>query len=105
LESLFIDPHQLFAFARMLAKDVVSDAIEPGGKLRFAAKASDVFVSADERFLRKIIGQLHVRARELAEQAAHGRLMSPHQLAERVLVAINNNACEQVRITQLHIIC
>jgi hypothetical protein len=41
----------------------------------------------------------------LPQQTAHGRLMTAHQLAERVLVAINKNACEQVRIVQLHIIC
>ena len=88
----------------MLAKNVVGDSIKPGRKLGFAAKAPDVFVSADERFLSKIIGQLDVGAHELSQQAAHGRLMAANQLAKSVLVAINKNSCEQIGIGQLHII-
>jgi len=63
-----------------------------------------VFVSADERFLGKIVSQLDVSAHELSQQAAHGRLMAANQLAKSVLVTINNNSREQVGIGQLHII-
>jgi len=88
----------------VLPEYVIGDSIKPGRKLRFPAKASDVFVGADERFLGKIVGQLDVGAHELAQQAAHGRLMTANQLTKSVLVPINKNSCEQIAIGQLHII-
>lgn len=103
-ELFFINPDQFFAFAGVFAKNIVSHAIKPGGKLGFATETADVFVSTNKRLLRQIVGQFHIGACELPKQTAHWRLMAAHQLAERVLVAINKNACEQVRITQLHII-
>src|SRR5436190_3701503 len=104
LQLLFINSNEFFALAGVLAKNVVSDSIEPGGKLRFASKTTNVFVRTNERFLGQIVGQLHIGADELAQKPAHGRLMTANQLAESMLVTINKNSCEQIRIGQLHII-
>src|SRR5205823_1471167 len=83
-----INSNQLPPFPHVLPERVIGDSIKPGRKLRFPTKASDVFVSAYERFLGKIVGQLDVGAHELAQQAAHGRLMTANQLAKSVLVPI-----------------
>ena len=101
---VFIDPDEFFAFAGILREKLVGDAIKPGGKFRFASKTPNVFVSANESFLREIIRQFHVGPHQLAQKTAHGRLMAANQLAKSVLVTINNNSCEQVGIGQLHII-
>src|SRR5207253_11286024 len=93
---------KLFAFARILAKAVVSDSVKPGGKSRFAAKATDVLVSANEGFLCQIVGQGNVCACELSKQTAHARLVPPHQFAERVLIVIGKNSRDKVRISKLH---
>lgn len=102
LQQLLIHANELFAFARILAKTVVSDPIKPCGKSRLAAKAPNVLVSANKSFLREIVGQGNVCACELSKQAAHSRLMSPDQLAERVLIVIGKNSRDKVRITELH---
>lgn len=99
----FVNSDQFFAFARVLTEEVVGNAKEPGRELRFASEAPDVFVGADERFLRQIVGQFDVAPSELAQETAHGRLMPADQLAKSVLVAVNKDAREQVRIGQLHI--
>jgi hypothetical protein len=99
LQQLLIHADKLFAFARILAKTVVSDSVKPGRKSRLAAKASDVLVGAKESFLRQIIGQRNVCACELPKQTAHTGLMAAHQLAERVLIVIAKNSRDKVRIS------
>jgi len=102
LQQLLVHADKLFAFARILAKTVVSDSVKPCGKSRFAAKAPDVLVSANKGFLPEIIGQGNVCACELSKQAAHIGLMPPHQLAKRVLIVIDKNSRDKVRISELH---
>jgi hypothetical protein len=99
LQLLLVHADKLFAFARIPAKTVVSDAIKPCGKSRFTAKVSNVFVSTNESFLRKVIGQGHICAGELSKQTTHTGLMPAHELAERVLIVIDKNSCDKVRIS------
>ena len=61
----FIDPDQFLPLPRVLAEAIVSDSVKPGRKFGLPAKAADVLVSANERFLREIIGQGEIAAREL----------------------------------------
>src|SRR5438128_249726 len=99
LQLRLIHADKLFAFARILAKTVVSDSVKPCGKSRLAAKAADVLVSANKGFLCEIVGQGNVCACELPKQTAHAGLVPPHQLAERVLVVIGKNSRDKVRIS------
>src|SRR5437870_4231380 len=99
LQLRLIHADKLFAFARLLAKTVVSDSVKPGGKSRFTTEASDVLVCPKKGFLREIIGQGNVCACKLSKQTAHTRLVPPHQLAERVLIVIGKNSCDKVRIS------
>src|SRR6478672_7374103 len=89
LPLFFINPDEFLSFPRVFAKTIIGDAIQPGGKFRFATEGSNVFVSADKGVLRKIVGQRDVTASELAQQSAHTRLMPTDQLAISVLVVIN----------------
>ena len=88
LQLSFINADELLAFARLFSKTIVSDSIKPGRKFRFAAKAANVFVSAQKSFLREIVCERNIGANELAEQTAHGRLMIPHQLGKGMVVII-----------------
>jgi hypothetical protein len=99
LQLRLIDADKLFAFARILAKTIVSDPVKPCGKSRFTAKAPDVLVSANKSFLREIVGQGNVCACKLPKQTAHAGLVPPHQLAERVLIVIGKNSRDKVRIS------
>src|SRR5438874_8060070 len=103
LQLLFINPDNFFAFPGILAENIVSNSVKPGGEFRFASETSDIFVSANEGFLGEIIGQFHVGADQLAQKTAHGRLMAADELAKSVLVSLNNNSREEVGIGQLHI--
>jgi hypothetical protein len=99
LQLLLIHADKLFAFARILAKTIVSDAIQPRGKSRFTAKAANVLVSAKKSLLREIIGQGNICAAELSKQTTHARLMPAHKLAESVLIVIDKNSRDKVRIS------
>jgi hypothetical protein len=57
-----------------------------------------MFVSAQESFLRQIVGQSEVGAGELAQETSHARLMPTHQFAESMLVFIDKNTSDEVRI-------
>src|SRR2546430_12503862 len=92
LELRFIDPDQFLAAAGVFAKTIVGDAIKPGGKTRFAAKAADMFVSAQKCFLGQIVGQGNVGAGKLSKQTAYSGLMTSHQFAECMLVIIDKNS-------------
>jgi hypothetical protein len=92
LQHVLIHADKLFAAPRILAKTIVSDAVKPGGKPRFTAKAPNILVSANKTLLREIIGQGDIRAGELSKDAAHTGLMATHKLAERVLIVIDKNS-------------
>src|SRR5580765_1958971 len=102
LPLLLIHADELLATARVLAKAIVRDSIEPCGKPRFTAKAADVFVGPEKSFLCEVICQSDVCAGELPQQTAHARLMPPHEFAEGVLIVIGKNSRNQVRISELH---
>ena len=102
LPLVFIHAHQLLATPRVLAKAIIGDSIKPCGESRFTAKAADVFVGPEKSFLREVVCQSDVCARELPKQTAHARLMPPYEFAERVLIVIGKNSCNEVRISELH---
>jgi hypothetical protein len=95
LPLFFIDTHKFFSLASVLAKAVVTDTIKPCRKLRFTAKAPDIFVGADEGLLGKIVGQSDVASGELAQQAPDARLVAADQLAISVLVLVNKNSSNE----------
>jgi hypothetical protein len=98
LQLLLIHADKLFAFPRIFTKTIVSDAIDPGGKPRFTAKAPNILVRAEKSFLCKIIGQGDICAGELSKQTTHTGLMPAHKLTERVLIVIGKKSCDKVRI-------
>src|SRR5437867_2545516 len=98
----FIDADQLLAAAGIFAKAIVGDPIKPGREARFAAKTANVFVGAEKRFLSKIVGQRDIGAGELPEQTARGGLMATHELAKRMLLIVDKNPGDEVRISKLH---
>jgi hypothetical protein len=99
LQLLLIHADKLFALPRIFTKTIVRDAIHPGGKSRFTAKATDVLVRAKKSFLREIIRQGDICAGELSKEATHTGLMPAHELAEGVLIVINKNSRDKVRIS------
>ncbi len=98
LELSFIDANEFLSFPRFFPVTVVGDPVKPGGKTRFAAKAAQVPVGAQKRFLRQVIGEGNVRANQLAEETPDTRLMIPDQLGKGVVVVINKNARNEVCI-------
>jgi hypothetical protein len=99
-ELALVNPDQLFPLPRFFAEAVVGDAVKPGRKLRFAAKAPDVFEGFEEGFLGEIIGECGIAARELTEQTSDRRLMSAHKLGKRVVVIIEEDSGDEVCIRQ-----
>ena|SRR6266566_3629335 len=98
LQLLFVDPDELFPPPRVFSKTVICNPVKPGGEPRFAAKTADMFVGAQKSFLRQIIGKRNICARKLAQQTTHARLMPTDQLAKSVLVVIDKNSSNEVRI-------
>src|SRR6266487_3644635 len=82
LQSFFIDTDELLAAARIFAKAIVSNPIEPGREARFSAETGDVSVGANKSFLSKIVGESDVRPCKLTQQASHTRLMPEEELAK-----------------------
>jgi len=99
LQLLVINTDKLFAAARVFAKTVVRNAVKPCRKSRFTAKACELFVRAQKRFLCKIVRQRKVGASELPKQTAHAGLVPPHELPESVLIVICKNSRDKVRIS------
>jgi hypothetical protein len=99
LKLFLVDSHKFLPATRIFSKTIVGDSVKPRGKTRFTAKAADVFIRAEECLLRQIVRQSNVRSSKLTEQAAHGGLMPSNQLTESVLVVIDKNSCDKVRIT------
>jgi hypothetical protein len=102
LELFFIDPHQFLPTARIFSKTIVGDPIKPRRKARFTPKTTNVFIGAQECLLGQIVRESDVCSSKLTEQPADGRLMPPNQLTESVLVVIDKNSRDEVRISQLH---
>ena len=98
LQHLFVDADELFAPPRVFSKTVVGNPVKPSGEARFATKTADVSVGANKSFLSKIIGESDISARKLTQQASHTRLMPADQLAKSVLVVMNKDSGNEVRI-------
>jgi hypothetical protein len=98
LQLSFIDANEFFSFAGLFAETIVGNPIKPGRKAGLTAKAAEVFVSAQKRFLREIVRERNVGANQLAEQTSHARLMIPHQLGEGMVVVIDKNTSDEVCI-------
>jgi len=98
LQLLFVDPDELFPPPSVFPKTVICNPVKPGGKARFAAETADISVGANKSLLGKIIGESGVRAGKLAQQTTHARLMPTNQLAKSVLVIIDKNSSNEVRI-------
>jgi hypothetical protein len=99
LQLLLIHADKLFAAPCIFAKTIVCDSIKPCGKPRITAKTPDVFVRAKKSFLREIVGQSNICSRELAQQTTHAGLMTAHELAECVLIVVDKNSRDEVRIS------
>lgn len=102
LQLSFINANKLFSFAGLFPETVVSDPVKPGRKTRFPAKAAEVLVSAQKRFLGQIVRERNIGADELAEQTTDARLMISHQLGKGVVVVIEKNASDEVCIGKRH---
>jgi hypothetical protein len=98
LQLSFIDANEFLSFTGLFAEAIVSDPVEPGRKTRFAAKAAEIFVSAEKSFLRQIVRERDVGADELAQQTSHTRLMISHQFRKGMVVVIEKNASDEVCI-------
>jgi hypothetical protein len=97
-ELSFIDANEFLSFPRLFPKTVVGNPVKPGRKTRFTAKAAQVFISLEKRFLRQVVRERDVRADKVTEQTSHARLVVPHQLRKGVVVVINKNARNEVCI-------
>lgn len=102
LELRLINSNQFSSLPRLFPVAVIRNPVEPGRKLRFAAEAPDVFVSAKESLLRKIVGQCRVSASELAKQTPDSGLMISHQLSEGVVIIIEEDSGDEVCIGKRH---
>ena len=94
----FIDANQLLSFPSFFAKAIISDPIKPRGEARLAAKAAEILVGAQERFLREIVRERDIGADELTEQTSDARLMIPDQLPKGVVVILEKNASDKICI-------
>jgi hypothetical protein len=99
-ELCLVNSDELFSFPRFFAEAVVGDAVKPGRKLRFTAEAPDVLEGFEEGFLREIIGERGIAARELTEQTSDRGLMSAHEFGERMLVVMEEDSGDEVCIRQ-----
>jgi hypothetical protein len=99
LKLFLVDSHKFLPTARVFSKTVVSDPVKPRRKARFTAKAADIFIRTKERLLGEIVCEKNIRSSKLTEQTAHGGLMPPNELTESVLVVIDKNSRDKVRIS------
>src|SRR5262249_25814078 len=98
-----VDTDQFLSFAGVFAEAVIGNPIQPGRKLRFASKATNVFVSAKKSFLGQIICSGNITTGELSEQTADLRLMIPNQFSKGVVIIIEENACDKISIGKRHV--
>ncbi len=71
LQLSFIDANEFLSFSRFLTETVVGDAVKPGRKPGFPAKAANVFVSFEKGFLGEIVGERDIAADQIPEQTSH----------------------------------
>src|SRR5206468_11582635 len=74
------------------------DAVEPGGEARLLAKAAQVAPRQHERVLREVVGERMIARRELAQARAHGGLMAPDELRERMAIVVDQAARDELGI-------
>ena len=86
-------------FAPFADKGVVGNSIKPSRKLSVETELPDIAIGENKSFLREIVGQREVRPGKLAKETSHTRLMTTNQLAKSVLVVINKNSSDKVRIS------
>ena len=94
----FVDANEFLPLPRLFPKTIVGNPVKPGRKTRFAAKAAQVFVSLEKRFLGQVVRERDIRPDQVAEQTSHARLMIPDQLRKGVVVVINKDARNEVCI-------
>jgi len=102
LELFFIDSNEFLPAARIFSKTIVGNPVKPSGEAGFTAKAADVLIGTQERLLRQIVCESDVSSSKLTKQAADSGLMPSNKFAESVLVVIDKNSRDKVRISQLH---
>ena len=93
-----IDSNQFLSSAGIFAETIIGDSIQPCREPRFTAETVDVPISANERLLGQVVSQGEIAAGELTQQTTDARLMTTNQLAKSVLVVINKNSSDKVRI-------
>jgi hypothetical protein len=93
-----VDPNQFLSPAGILAKTVVGDTVKPGGKFRLSSEAANVFVSAEEGLLGKIICQCQIASRELPQKTADRRLVIADQLSEGMMIIVDKNPGNEIDI-------
>jgi hypothetical protein len=94
----FVDANQFLSFPRFFAEAVVGDPVKPGRESGFAAKAPQVFVGPQKRFLRQVVREGDIGPDQIAKQTSNTRLVVPNQLCKSVVVVINKNACNEICI-------
>jgi hypothetical protein len=87
---------EFFSLTTRRAEFVESNAQQPSGKTRGAAKRSQLLPRFQKRFLREIIRAMRIASRHANEETAHERLMTPHQFAESIPVFVRKNAGNQL---------
>src|SRR5690348_6045469 len=102
LPLFFVHADQLLATTCVFPETIICDPVKPGRKSGLPAKASNVLVSPEKCFLGKVICQGDVCAGELSQQTAHAGLMPPHEFPEGVLIVVDKNSRNEVRISELH---
>src|SRR6185437_16810676 len=70
---------------QIVAHQIQRDAVEPGGKLGFAAKALVGAGGFDERLLRQVFGFGDI-ADVLDDETLQARAVFPHQVAQQLIV-------------------
>ena len=98
LQLSFIDANEFLPFPRFFPETIVGNSVKPRRKTGFAPEAAEVFVSAEKRFLREIVGQGDIAPDQIPEQTSHTRLVIPDQLRKGVVVVINKDACNEICI-------
>jgi len=101
-EHRLIDPDEFLSLAGLFAETIIGDAIQPGGKFRFAPKTADILVGPQESFLGQIIRQSKVVAGKLPQQTSDRRLMIAHELGKGVVIIVNQDPCDKIGIIERH---
>ncbi len=84
----------------LAGRQIERNAIQPGGKTRFAPKAVQRAVDLDEHLLSQIVGRGLVSIAQAPGPTAYRRLIAQDQLPEGVLVLLGHDAGNQARVRQ-----